>query len=110
MPDHFTRLTAWASDWSGSPAALLVCTALTAAWLAAGFLTGWSAAWSGVGGAVTGVVSIFMLILLRGAQLELEKQQAEDTASIKMQLAELVRAVPEADDSLISPDVAQRLP
>lgn len=88
----------WAASASGSPSAFGAVLAATAIWLVWGYLAAWSEAWSGIAGAVTGVVSILMLVLLQGAQ-------AADTKAIRAQIAELVRAVPEADNALIEPEI-----
>lgn len=101
MHRAFARLTAWASAWSGSPAALTAFIGLPLASLAWGWSADWSAAWSGACGAFTGWASLILLVLLRAAQIAQDRQQATDTAAILAMTAELVRAVDRADNRVI---------
>lgn len=101
MHRTFARLTAWASAWSGSPAALGAFIGLPLASLVWGWSVDWSAAWSGACGAFTGWASLILLMLLRAAQAAQDRQQATDTAAILAMAAEFVRAVDKADTCVI---------
>lgn len=97
----FARLTARASAWSGSPAALATFTAMALTWAAWGVLSGGSELWSGVGGGFTGWAALILLVLLQAST-------AAQTAAILAMLAELVRAVDKADDRVIPADACER--
>lgn len=96
----FVRLTAWASAWSGSPAALATFTALALTWAAWGVLSGGSELWSGVGGGFTGWAALILLVLLQAST-------AAQTAAIMGMLAELVRATDKARNAVIPAEAVE---
>jgi low affinity Fe/Cu permease len=88
----FDRLTARASELTGHPRTFIAFLVIVLVWLAAGRATDYSNAWQLV-------INTGTTIATTGLVLLLQHSQNQDTREIKAALAELVRALPEADDA-----------
>jgi low affinity Fe/Cu permease len=93
----FDRFAHWVSTESGKPPIFIAACACIAVWAACGPFFGYSDTWQLIINTGTTVVTFLMVFLIQNTQ-------ARDTIAIKLQLGEIIRAINEADDRLISLD------
>lgn len=93
----FDRFAHWVSTESGKPPVFIMACACIAVWAGCGPVFHYSDTWQLIINTGTTVVTFLMVFLIQNTQ-------ARDTIAIKLQLGELIRAMKDADDGLISLD------
>ena len=91
----FTRLTEWASRTSGHPTASALAFLIILVWAATGPLFQYSDTWQLVINTVTTLVTFLMVFLIQSSQ-------NRDTSALQLKLDEIIRAIQQADNSLLS--------
>jgi low affinity Fe/Cu permease len=97
-PGLFQRFARWAADQAGQPYAFIVALAIVLAWISAGPIFGFTnTLYQLFINTLTTIITFLMTFLIQGSQ-------NRDTKEVKLQLAELVRAVQGANNTLVSLD------
>ena len=81
----FTRVASAVSQWTGRPAAFLICVLLVVVWAATGPLFQYSDTWQLVINTSTTIVTFLMVFLIQNTQ-------NRDNAALQAKLDELIRA------------------
>ena len=90
----FDRFAKTAARATGRPAAFLLATATIAVWVVSGPLFGWSDTWQLVINTGTTIVTFLMVFLIQNTQ-------NRDSEAMHLKLDELIRAMEQADNSLL---------
>ena len=93
-PSLFNRLTSWAANASGTPAASIGATALVAVWAACGPLFHYSETWQLVINTGTTIVTFLMVFLIQSSQ-------NRDSCAIHLKLDEIISSLKGAKDELM---------
>lgn len=93
----FDRASTIVASATGKPAAFLTAAAVVVVWAVSGPFFGFSETWQLVINTGTTIITFLMVFVLQAAQ-------NRDGAAIQAKLDELIRAVEDADDSLIGID------
>jgi low affinity Fe/Cu permease len=93
-PSLFNRLTSWAANASGTPAASIGAAALVAIWAACGPLFHYSETWQLVVNTGTTIVTFLMVFLIQSSQ-------NRDSCAIHLKLDEIISALGNAKDELM---------
>jgi low affinity Fe/Cu permease len=91
----FTRITEWAVRTSGHPASTTLAVLVILIWACAGPLFHYSDTWQLVINTLTTLVTFVMVFLIQSSQ-------NRDTAALQIKLDEIIRAINQADNSLLS--------
>ena len=92
MFDRFTRV---ATDWSGSPAAVIGSVLIVVVWALTGPVFGFSDTWQLVINTGTTILTFNMVFVIQAAQ-------NRDGAAIQLKLDEILKAIATADNSKIA--------
>jgi low affinity Fe/Cu permease len=90
----FTRVTVWAARTSGHPISSVLAALIILVWAATGPLFHYSDTWQLVINTVTTLVTFLMVFLIQSSQ-------NRDTAALQIKLDEIIRAIQQADNSLL---------
>jgi low affinity Fe/Cu permease len=93
-PSLFNRLTTWAANASGTPAASIGAAALVAIWAACGPVFRYSETWQLVINTGTTIVTFLMVFLIQSSQ-------NRDSCAIHLKLDEIISASKHAKDELM---------
>jgi low affinity Fe/Cu permease len=91
----FTRITEWSARTSGHPNATLMAFSVILIWAATGPLFHYSDTWQLVINTITTLVTFLMVFLIQSSQ-------NRDTEALQIKLDEIIRALAEADNALLS--------
>jgi low affinity Fe/Cu permease len=91
----FTHLTVWAARASGHPMSTLLAFAVILVWACTGPLFHYSDTWQLVINTVTTLVTFLMVFLIQSSQ-------NRDTEALQIKLDEIIRAIKQADNALLS--------
>ena len=94
---RFSVFARWTAHAAGTPSAFLAAMVLIVVWGATGPLFGYSDTWQLVINTGTTIVTFLMVFLIQNTQ-------NRDSASMQVQLSELIRAIKGAKDSLANLD------
>lgn len=90
----FDRLTRTATEWTGSPAAVIGSVVIVLLWAVTGPLFGFSDTWQLVINTGTTILTFNMVFVIQAAQ-------NRDGAALQAKLDEIVRAIDTADNRMI---------
>lgn len=93
-PSLFNRLTSWAAQASGTPAASIGAAALVAIWGACGPVFRYSETWQLVINTGTTIVTFLMVFLIQSSQ-------NRDSCAVHLKLDEIIGALKHANDELM---------
>lgn len=93
-PSFFNRLTSWAANAAGTPAASIGAAALVAVWAACGPFFRYSETWQLVINTGTTIVTFLMVFLIQSSQ-------NRDSCAIHLKLDEIIGALKHAKDELM---------
>ncbi|KJV34794.1 low affinity iron permease family protein [Luteibacter yeojuensis] len=93
-PSLFNRLTTWAANASGTPAASIGAAVLVAIWGACGPYFHYSETWQLVVNTGTTIVTFLMVFLIQSSQ-------NRDSCAVHLKLDEIISALKHANDELM---------
>lgn len=93
-PSQFNRITSWAANASGTPAASIGAAALVAIWGACGPVFHYSETWQLVINTGTTIVTFLMVFLIQSSQ-------NRDSCAVHLKLDEIIGALKHANDELM---------
>jgi low affinity Fe/Cu permease len=93
-PSLFNRLTTWAANASGTPAASIGSAALIAIWAACGPVFHYSETWQLVINTGTTIVTFLMVFLIQSSQ-------NRDSRTVQLKLDEIISSLKNAKDELM---------
>jgi low affinity Fe/Cu permease len=93
-PSLFNRLTTWAANASGAPAASIGAATLVAIWAACGPLFRYSETWQLVINTGTTIVTFLMVFLIQSSQ-------NRDSCAVHLKLDEIISSLKDAKDGLM---------
>lgn len=91
----FTHMTVWAARASGHPASTALAFLVILVWVCTGPLFHYSDTWQLVINTVTTLVTFLMVFLIQSSQ-------NRDTEALQIKLDEIIRAIKQADNALMS--------
>lgn len=91
----FTRIAEWAARATGKPLATILAFVVILAWAATGPIFHYSDTWQLVINTGTSLVTFLMVFLIQNSQ-------NRDTEALQIKLDELIRAIEQADNSLLN--------
>jgi low affinity Fe/Cu permease len=100
MNELFARFARATSRLAGRPVAFALAVLLVLGWAAMGPVFGFSSTWQLVINTTTTIVTFLMVFLMQSTQ-------NRDTEALQLKIDELIRAVADADDSVMALDEAE---
>jgi low affinity Fe/Cu permease len=94
---RFDKFAAWAAVAAGHPVAFILAVLFLVGWVLAGFVMKFSDSWNIFGATFTSIVAFLMVFLIQSSQ-------NRQTDAIHIKLDEVIRALAEAQNVIVSVD------